>query len=394
MNYAQAIFKRRVEAAINFPFVFIGKCIGRLFPLKNKSRHFLFFPSADIGGGPKVNADILKLLQSKSPIVIFSKKPKNNGFQSLFYLDSINVIDLHRYIDNKYFHFLNVIFRGIISSWINAADRPVIFGGECMYFYKIVQHVKSETLIVELSHLNTWINFNQAYIPFIDRRIVSTPKLKRYLEKQYTENGVPEKYFQRIVFIDNWVEIPEFMPKSNSDFNVLFVGRGAPQKRVHIISKIAETMIREGDPVSFTFVGDVSNILSDEIKQHVDVFEYITDKHELDSLYNKAHVLILTSSYEGLPIVVMDMMARARVVLSTAVDGIPDYIQHMNTGLLIDELNNEQVIHDKAIELIRMLVQNPELKSSIGRNARILALERFSRHSFEEKYLDYLDCQD
>src|SRR4029077_18847221 len=104
--------------------------------------------------------------------------------------------------------------------------------------------------------------------------------------------------------------------------NVLFVGRGAPQKRVHLISKIAERLFKQSDNIHFTFVGDVTDLLSEEVVAKSTIYEFVEDKAFLYSLYDRSDILLLTSAYEGLPIVVMDMMVRGKVVLSTAVDGI------------------------------------------------------------------------
>ena len=83
MTYRQAILKRRIEAVLVYPFVLLGKIMSPFFPLKTKHRIFIFCPSADIGGANKVNADLCSCFAGKSPVVIFSKKPKNNEFLSL-----------------------------------------------------------------------------------------------------------------------------------------------------------------------------------------------------------------------------------------------------------------------------------------------------------------------
>ena len=58
MTYKAAVLKRNIELVIMFPFVVLGKLAGMLFPLKPPRNIFLFFPSSDIGGSVKVNADI------------------------------------------------------------------------------------------------------------------------------------------------------------------------------------------------------------------------------------------------------------------------------------------------------------------------------------------------
>jgi glycosyltransferase involved in cell wall biosynthesis len=190
----------------------------------------------------------------------------------------------------------------------------------------------------------------------------------------------------RLSYIDNWVDIPPYKEKKASTLNVLFVGRGAAQKRVHIISAIAEQLMRANPAITFTFVGDVASFLSPYVLSNATYFEFVNDKDKLYDLYDQADILLLTSAFEGLPIVIMDMMARGKVVVSTAVDGIPDYIEHLKTGLLIEEIKNEQIIQEKGVELIEMLFNDRALLHKIGLEARITALQKFDRNIFEEKY--------
>src|SRR5436190_16310374 len=106
MTYRTAVAKRNIELIIMFPFVLLGKLAGKLFPLKTKHNLFLFSPSADIGGSIKVNAEIMECIKDQKPLVIFSKKPKNNQFRYLFEKEGVRIIDLHKYVDNKLYHFI------------------------------------------------------------------------------------------------------------------------------------------------------------------------------------------------------------------------------------------------------------------------------------------------
>ncbi|HEX4375018.1 MAG TPA: hypothetical protein VHZ50_17060, partial [Puia sp.] len=97
MTYKNALLKRRLEFAGTLPFVLIGKLYSKIFPLHNSTSLFLFFSSADLGGAIKVNADISNCISSKKPLIIFSKKPKNNGYLNLF--EGFQILDLHKKID-------------------------------------------------------------------------------------------------------------------------------------------------------------------------------------------------------------------------------------------------------------------------------------------------------
>jgi len=385
MTYRTAVVKRNIELIGMFPFVLLGKIAGRLSPLKTKHHIFLFFPSADIGGSVKVNIDITNCIKDQRPLIIFSKTPKNNQFRSFFELEGFRIIDLHKYIDNKVYHFVNFFFRGVLSTWINKVERPVVFGGESLFFYKILPHVKPGTKTIELCHLNTWIDFSQAFAKYIDIRIFSTPKIKRDVESQYRQNNVPLPFWERLRFIDNRVDVPSYQKIGNKILQVIYVGRGAPQKRVHLIAEMARQMHETGRPVHFSFVGDVEKIIPEDVRQYASLYGQISDEEKLHEIYTRSDVLILTSAYEGLPIVVMDMMARGKVIISTAVDGIPDYVTHGQNGLLITETEESKIV-EQGVQLLDFLIANPAAKEEIGIRSYRYAVEHFSGETFCETF--------
>jgi glycosyltransferase involved in cell wall biosynthesis len=385
MTYKAAVLKRNIELVIMFPFVVLGKFAGSLFPLKPQRNIFLLFPSSDIGGSVKVNADITECIKDQKPVIIFSKKPNNDQFRGLFEIEGVRIIDLHRYIDHKIYHFVNFFFRGVLAAWINKADQPVIFGGESLFFYKMLPHVKKNAKKIELCHLNTWINYSLAFAKYIDLRIFSTPKIKRDVEHIYRRNHLPPSFFDKLVFIDNKVDIPPFDETANDILQVLYVGRGAPQKRVHLVAEIAKRMHQAGDPIHFSFVGDVESMIPADVKKYVTLYGNIREEKKLHATYMNSDVLILTSAYEGLPIVVMDMMARGKIVISTAVDGIPDYITHKENGLLITETEEEKIIR-QGIELLKLLINNHDLRNQIGAKSYQYALKHFSGETFCQSY--------
>jgi len=55
---------------------------------------------------------------------------------------------------------------------------------------------------------------------------------------------------------------------------------------------------------------------------------------ELDALYGRADVVVLTSRSEGIPLVLMEAMTRGRIVLAPAITGIPEIVIPGKTGFL------------------------------------------------------------
>ncbi len=386
MTYRAAILKRNFEAILMYPFVLLGKVMAPFFSLHTRPEIFIFSPSADIGGAIKVNADLCSCFAGKSILIIFSKKPKNNEFLFRFNIEGVQTIDLHRYVDNKLHHFINFFYRGVISSWINKVENPVVIGGESLFFYKVLPHIKKQATRADICHLNTWFNYSQAFIKDIDVRIMSTAKLKRDAEELYKQNNLPSIFYTRLHFIDNKVNIPFPFKKINEVLSVVFIGRGAPQKRVHLIAAIAKKIQALKMNIHFSFVGDVERIFNPTDYPFCTFYGNINDKTRMEEIYRNADVLLLTSAYEGLPIAVMEMMAHGKVVVSTAVGGISDYIIHGENGFLLENNRDETKIIEDGISVLHNLAADRALVEQVGNKSRIYAESHFSGEVFCSSY--------
>ena len=385
MTAKKARLKFIIEQALIWPIVTVGKLWGKIIPPAKKYDCFLFFPSADIGGAPRVNIDITNCISEKKCLIIFSKKPKNNGFIEDFRKTGADILDLSAYIDNKWFHYVNIFYRGVLASWINKSNNPLVLGGEGLYFYKVIPWIKIQCYTVEISHLDTWLPYNIGLINEIDMRVQSTAFLKRVIEQQYIQNNIEKIYFENLLFIENAIDLPELIPTANDHLQVVFIGRGSPQKRVHLVAGIAAAAHEKNLPVQFSFVGDVSNEVDSGNYPFCKFYGNISNQHQMEDIYRQSDVLILTSAYEGLPIVVMKMMAYGKIVLSTAVNSIPDYIQHNINGLLIFSEDEDQVVAE-GLSLIERLINSPSLKQELSVHNYEKAKELFDRKLFEQRY--------
>jgi glycosyltransferase involved in cell wall biosynthesis len=90
-------------------------------------------------------------------------------------------------------------------------------------------------------------------------------------------------------------------------------------------------------------------------------------------LVDEASVVVVPSRAEGLGLVAVQAAQRARPVVATLVDGLPDVVRHGQTGLLVPP--------DDPIALagaLQLLAENPALARRMGTAARRRALRTFS----------------
>ena len=57
-------------------------------------------------------------------------------------------------------------------------------------------------------------------------------------------------------------------------------------------------------------------------------------RQQLDACYELCDLVVLTSRSEGIPLVLMEAMARGKIVLAPAITGIPELVKDGETGFL------------------------------------------------------------
>jgi len=88
-------------------------------------------------------------------------------------------------------------------------------------------------------------------------------------------------------------------------------------------------------------------------------------------------IFVLSTHCEGLPLVILEAMARAKPVIATAVDGVPEVIADEETGLLVPHEDDAQL----AGKILR-LVRDGERAARLGEAGQRSVRERFSREKF------------
>lgn len=71
------------------------------------------------------------------------------------------------------------------------------------------------------------------------------------------------------------------------------------------------------------------------LEDRVTLLGYVP-REQMDSLYDRADVVLLTSRSEGIPLVLMEAMARGKVVLAPSITGIPELVIPGKTGFLYE----------------------------------------------------------
>jgi glycosyltransferase involved in cell wall biosynthesis len=104
-----------------------------------------------------------------------------------------------------------------------------------------------------------------------------------------------------------------------------------------------------------------------------DEVRFLGDRGDVPDLLRELDAFVLPSSYEGFPISIIEAMASGLPVVATAVDGVPEVVEHERTGLLVRTGD----VQGLAGALAR-LADDSQLRQRLGEQAYTTVRERFS----------------
>jgi hypothetical protein len=139
---------------------------SRRQPLGEDYDIFFFFPFYHIGGAEKVHTLISAAAKGKKAIIFFTRKSGNDFFLQDFVASGHRIIDISTYTDNKLKYWDNLVYRGIVSGFINQqSEKKMVFNGQSNFGYKLSRWINPRIPQVELIH--SFSSFSYIRIPFI-----------------------------------------------------------------------------------------------------------------------------------------------------------------------------------------------------------------------------------
>lgn len=205
---------------------------------------------------------------------------------------------------------------------------------------------------------------------------------------------------QRVSVLGNGVDTELFFPLKNKEQAehpyALTVARLAPRKGLADLIRCAEDVVKHFPDFRFLIAGSgpMEKQLRAEIARRglgkqVILLGHIGDRAQLIELYRRATLFVHPAHYEGLPTVLLEAMACACPVVTTAVSGALDVVQNEVNGLLVPARAPEQM----ASAIIRLLrdADTYPAKSGLCKALGVAACqtieERYSWHVVSRNYV-------
>ena len=150
-----------------------------------------------------------------------------------------------------------------------------------------------------------------------------------------------------------------------------------PGKGQQYLVDAAHIVVRKIPEARFLIVGqgELENTLRHQIK-HLNLEKHVVltgFRQDVLSLQKRFDIFVMCSLSEGLGTSALDAMACGRPVVATLVGGLPEVVDHQETGLLVPA-RDPGSLADAIIELL----QNRILREQYGNTAQERVSERFS----------------
>ena len=183
-------------------------------------------------------------------------------------------------------------------------------------------------------------------------------------------------------------DLPRKAPGAHPAFTLLAVGRLHAVKDHAALVRACARLRDHGLDFECLIAGEgperqrlASLIRENRLQDRLTLLGHVP-REQMDSLYQRADVVVLTSRSEGIPLVLMEAMVRGRIVLAPAITGIPEIVIPGKTGFLYVPRALEDFV--EKILLLQELMQ-VEDHSEVSRlawirhAARVQVLHNFDR---------------
>lgn len=189
---------------------------------------------------------------------------------------------------------------------------------------------------------------------------------------------IPES---KIKVLHNGIDINAYSPTYKDKGYCLFYGRLSKEKGVKTLLR-AHMKIRDKLPLKIMGTGPLGKDLR-EAYPDADFLGYQKGM-ELKKVVSQAAFIIVPSEWnENCSMVVLEAMAMGKPVIGSKVGGIPEQIEDGITGLLF-EMGNVEHLSEK----MRLLGENPKLRSKLGKAARKKLESEYSLSNHCEELLN------
>lgn len=284
----------------------------------------------------------------------------------------------------------------LLRTYIVENNIEVLFGiGVSMNTVGIASTIGLSTKFISCDHTNSIVDIDttvkkiQRYIAakFADKIITLTSNDRDHYIRKYKLNS------QNIDFIYNWINPIEIKKESNFNSKKLItVGRFDIQKGYDYLSKVAINVLSRYPDWQWDIYGSGDEQIKQDLITDLDkggVFSQVHFKGNVngtDNIYPGHAIYVMTSRYEGLPLVLLEAKQYGLPIVSfNCPTGPTELVLDGKNGYLVENYNVEQMS-----QLINQLIESDELRARFSQNS-MLDTDKFSKEKIIQQWVDLIE---
>lgn len=168
------------------------------------------------------------------------------------------------------------------------------------------------------------------------------------------------------------------------------IGRLSKQKGMEYFIKSLPLVLKKNPNVMYIIIGDgeeKEKLVSLTKKVHVeDRIIFMGYRNDIRNVITQLDLVVLSSLWEGLPLIPIEAFSVGKTVVGTAVDGTIEVIQNGINGFLVPSKSPE-AIADK----VNYFMENREMLVEFGANAKKRFEAEFSFEKFANSFINYYE---
>ena len=347
----------------------------------------------DSGGGERVAVSLANELTKKYEVHLIGLTTK----QSDLFFKINSQVKYSNFFDHRVRLSKNILKISImLKKYFRDNEIEVAFGiGISANIFLSLAGIGTQTKVVLCDHTNSITDnreFSQKVQRYVgtklaDKLITLTQEDRENYIKRY---GIPE---EKICYIYNWKEnLLSDLTYNIDSTKIVTVGRFDYQKGYDYLVKVAKKVLKEKTDWTWEIYGSGNQDEVDKIRDLI-IKNDLQDKliikgleKNQDVIYGDKGIYVMTSRYEGLPLVLLEAQQYNLPIVSfRCPTGPNEIVEDGVNGYLIDCYDT-----DKMSERLLKLMEDSNLRTSFANHAKD-NMDKFDKDKIIQQWIDLIE---
>ncbi len=345
-----------------------------------------------VDGGLKVAVNLANELSDKYEVHLVSIVATEECFFDL--RSNVKYKNLSREKLSMQKHFLKSV--SLLRKYLKEHDIQVVFGvGMSMNGIGLSSTIGLNAKFISCDHTNSIVDTDtaikrvQRYMAakFADKIITLTDADRNNYISKYNINP------QKVEFIYNWINSINSVEKYNVNSRKLVtVGRFDKQKGYDYLSKVTVNVLSKYPDWQWDIYGSGEDSIRNELKANLEKGEVLSQVNfmgnvkGIENIYPNHGIYVMTSRYEGLPLVLLEAKQYGLPIVSfNCPTGPSEIVIDGENGYLINDFDIEEMSNK-----ICKLIEDKELRGKFSENS-LNDTEKFSKERILQQWIHLIE---